>query len=58
MEAERRSATMKCPLEFSFILCLIKFSPDFSFRLRKIDFFLEFSFRLTFQIPNFRLASD
>ena len=63
MEAERRAATMKRPLEFSFRLCLIKISLEFSFRLCKIDFSLEFSFRFTFQISDwlqiaFRFISD
>ena len=50
MEAGRRSAAMKRPLEFSFVLCPINFSPEFSFILCEIEFSLEFSFRLTFQI--------
>ena len=32
MEAERRAAAMKCPLEFIFRLCPINFSLEFSLR--------------------------
>ena len=52
MEAERRAAAMKRPLEFIFRLCPINFSLEFSSRLCRIDFSLEFSFRLTFQISD------
>ena len=51
-EAERRSAMMKHPLEFSFRFCTINFSLEFSFRFCNIGFSIKFSFRLTFHISD------
>ena len=51
MEAERRAAAMKRPLEFNLRLCTINFPLEFRSRLCNIDISHKLSFGLTFQMP-------